>query len=192
MRRIALARRVWCAAALVPLVVMTGCGEGGGVRVEGDAPASVIPSPTPRSSAAAKVDPVALLNGDPKVGREIKADLKPCGGDEYPIDTSYGNVTGNSVPDVVINVSTCGDGVGLGGYVYRMENGRYREVFGDDQPPVYVDIEQGALELTRQVYSHSDAVCCPSGEDVIMYRWADGRFAETSHTHNDYGTTSDG
>jgi hypothetical protein len=189
-RRIAFARRAFYAAALVPLVVMTGCAEGSGVRVEGNAPASVIPPPSPRPSATARVDPVALLNGDPEVDTEIKSDLKPCAGDEYPIDTSYGNVTRGSVPDVVINVSTCGDGVGLGSYVYRMENGRYRDVFGDEQPPVYVDIEQGDLELTRQVYSHNDAVCCPSGEDVIMYHWTGHRFAETSRTHNDYGTTA--
>lgn len=189
MRSITAARRVLYAVALVPLVVMTGCAEGGGVRVEGSAPASVVPPP-PRPTAAAKIDPVALLHSDPKVGSDIKADLKPCGGHEYPIDTSYGNVTGGSVPDVVINVSTCGDGVGLGSYVYRMENGQYTDVFGDEQPPVYIDIEQGDLELTRQVYSHNDAVCCPSGEDVIMYHWTGSRFAETSHTHNEYGTTA--
>jgi hypothetical protein len=191
-RRIALARRACCAVALVPLVVLTGCAEGGGVRVEGSAPASVVPPPSPRPSTTARINPVALLDADPKVSGDIKSDLKPCAGDEYPIDISYGNVTGNSVPDVVINVSTCGDGVGLGSYVYRMENGRYKDVFGDEQPPVYVDIEQGDLELTRQVYSHNDAVCCPSGEDVIMYHWSGGRFTETSRTHNQYGTTADG
>lgn len=191
MRSITAARRVVCAAALVPLVVMTGCAEGGGVRVEGNAPASVVPPP-PRPSAGAKVDPVALLHSDPKVGGDIKARLKPCGGHEYPVDTSYGNITGDAVPDMVINVSTCGDGVGLGSYVYRMENGQYTDVFGDEQPPVYIDIEQGDLELTRQVYSHDDAVCCPSGEDVIVYHWTGGRFAETSHTHNEYGTAADG
>lgn len=191
MRRMTPARRALCAVALVPLALATGCAEGGGVRVEGNAPASVIPPPSPRASSVDRVDPIELLDGDPRVGRDIKDDLKSCGGDEYPIDTSYGNLTGNSMPDVVINVSTCGDGVGLGSYVYRAEGGRYVDVFSDEQPPVYLDMEQGVLELTRQVYSHDDEVCCPSGEDVIMYRWADGRFAETSRTHNEYGTATD-
>lgn len=186
------ARRALYAVALLPLVVMTGCAEGGGVRVEGDAPASVAPPALPSPSPASTVDPVALLRHDPKVSADIKADLKPCGGDEYPIDTSYGNVTGASVPDVVINVSTCGDGVGLGSYVYRMENGRYRDVFGDEETPVYIDILQGDLELTRQVYSHDDEVCCPSGEDVLIYHWSGGRFTLTEQTHNDYGPTTDG
>ncbi len=190
MRRITAARRALYTAALMPLILVTGCAEGGGVRVEGDAPASVVPPPSPRTTPSPKIDPVAVLDRDPKVDSDIKAHLKPCGGDEYPIDTSFGNVTGQSTPDLVINVSTCGDGVGLGSYVYRMEKGKYTDVFGDDQPPVYIDIEQGELELTRQVYAHDDAVCCPSGEDVIMYRWNGGRFTETSHTHNEYGTTA--
>lgn len=190
MRRITVARRVLCAAALLPLVVMTGCAEGGGVRVEGTAPASVVPPAGHGANQAPKVDPVSLLDHDPKVDDDIKDHLRPCGGDEYPIDTSYGNVTGDSTPDLVINVSTCTDGVGLGSYVYRMEKGRYVDVFGDEQPPVYIDIEQGELELTRQVYARDDAVCCPSGEDVIMYRWTGAKFVETSHTHNEYGATT--
>jgi hypothetical protein len=174
--------------ALLPLVVMTGCAEGGGVRVEGSAPASVLPPVGHSGSLAPKVNPVTLLQRDPKVDDDIKDHLHPCGGDEYPIDTSYGNVTGAATPDLVINVSTCSDGVGLGSYVYRMRKGRYVDVFGDDQSPVYIDIVQGELELTRQVYSRDDGVCCPSGEDVIMYRWTGSRFVETSHTHNEYGT----
>ena len=194
MRRITPVRCVLLAAALVPLVVLTGCAESGGVRVEGTAPTSVVKtSPTPRTAApAADVDPVALLQNDPNVGSEIKGELKPCGGHEFPIDTSYGDVTRNETPDVVINVSTCGDGVGLGSYVYRMENGQYVEVFGDEQPPVYLDIDKGDLQLTRQVYSKDDAVCCPSGEDVITYRWTGHRFAEISRTHSDYGKKANG
>ncbi len=190
MRRITPARRALCTAALMPLVLVTGCAEGGGVRVEGAGPASVIPPSPAHTSPTPHVDPVRLLRDDPKVDDDIKDHLRPCGGAEYPVDTSFGSVTGDTVPDLVINVSTCRDGVGLGSYVYRMEKGRYTDVFGVEQPPVYIDIEQGELELTRQVYAHDDAVCCPSGEDVIMYRWSGGRFVVTSHTHNEYGTST--
>ncbi|MBY8888715.1 LppP/LprE family lipoprotein [Streptomyces sp. PTM05] len=194
MRRIDPARCAFFAAALVPLVLVTGCAESGGVRVEGTAATSAVNTspPPPKATGVDKIDPVTLLRKDPKVGAEIKSDLKPCGGDEYPIDTSYGNLTGNSVPDVVINVSSCGDGVGLGSYVYRMENGRYTDVFGDEQPPVYIDIDKSDLELTRQVYSPGDSVCCPSGEDVITYHWSGDRFTETSRTHSDYGNKANG
>jgi hypothetical protein len=182
-----------CLAALGPLVLVAGCAQDGGVRVEGDAPAAVVPSTVPSPTGTPKVDPVALLRQDPKVSAAVKADLKPCGGDEYPVDTSYGDLTGGTAPDVVVNVSTCGDGVGLAGYVYRREGGRWVDVFGDDEPPVYLDIAQGELELTRQIYGHSDAVCCPSGEDVYVYHWGNGRFGLTSPpTRTEYGTDGDG
>ncbi len=192
MRRIGPARALFCLTALTPLVALAGCAQDGGVRVEGDAPAAVVPSTLPSPSASGRVDPVTLLRHDPKVSAAVKAALKPCGGDEYPVDTSYGDLTGGHRPDVVVNVSTCGDGVGLAGYVYRVVNGRYVDVFGDDSPPVYLDMAQGELELTRQIYSHDDAVCCPSGEDVYMYRWSNGRFGLTSApTRTEYGTGED-
>ena len=190
MRRIRAASRAACTAALLPLVLVTGCAEGGGVRVEGSAPASVVPPPARWSGPTPKVNPVTILLHDRKVDDDIKDHLRPCDGNQYPVDTSYGNVTGDTSPDLVINVSTCSDGVGLGSYVYRMEKGRYVDVFGVGQPLVYIDIEQGELEVSRQVYAHNDAVCCPSGEDVIMYRWNGAKFAEISHTHNEYGTTT--
>ncbi|MCQ4080978.1 LppP/LprE family lipoprotein [Streptomyces sp. RB6PN25] len=193
MRRIGPANYALAAAALVPLVMLTGCAEGGGVRVEGPASTSVASPPaSPSQEPAVKVDPIQLLTHDPKVGSEIKSDLKPCDGHEYPVDTSYGNVTRDTAPDVVINVSTCADGVGLGSYVYRMENGQYVDVFGDEQPPVYIDMNNGDLQLTRQVYAADDPVCCPSGEDVITYHWDGTRFTETSRTHSDYGTKANG
>ncbi len=194
MRRITVAGSALLAAALAPLVVLTGCAEGGGVRVEGRAPTAVVnttPSPEP-TAPAEDVDSVALVQNDPKISSQIKSGLKPCGGHEYPIDTSYGYVTHSDTPDVVINVSTCGDGVGLGSYVYRMENGQYVEIFGDEQPPVWLDIDKGDLQLTRQVYSKDDAVCCPSGEDEITYRWTGKGFAEISRTHSDYGKKTNG
>jgi hypothetical protein len=193
-RRIAALKCAMFAAALAPLVLVTGCAEGGGVRIEGTAPTSAVAeaSPEPAISEPPKVDPVALLTKDPKVGSDVKQDLKPCGGHEYPVNTSYGYLTGESAADVVINISTCGDGIGLGSYVYRMENGRYVDVFGDEQPPVYIVIDKGDIELYHEVYSGDDKVCCPSGEDVITYHWTGDRFAETSRTHNDYGKKANG
>jgi hypothetical protein len=174
-------------------VILTGCTTVNGVRVEGTASAAVTSPPaSPRPEPTAKVDPVQLLTHDPKVDSEIRADLKPCDGHEYPVDTSYGDVTRDTAPDVIVNISTCADGVGLGSYVYRMENGHYVDVFGDEQPPVYLDVNNGDLRLTRQVYATDDPVCCPSGEDVITYHWDGTRFTETSRTHSDYGARADG
>lgn len=87
-----------------------------------------------------------LLKADPEVDAGVKRDLKPCVGDEYPVDVSYGDLTGAKVSDVVINVLTCGDAVGVGAYVYRVAaEGKaaeeaaatqgYVNVFRNETPP---------------------------------------------------------
>ncbi|MFE7464013.1 hypothetical protein ACFU6R_07895 [Streptomyces sp. NPDC057499] len=171
-----------------------GCSTGGtGTRDEGPAGtqpvAQVTPSGEASSSArpAARVDPVALLKGDPRVSERVRTDLKPCTGSDYPVDTSYGTLTGGSVADVVVNVMTCADSVGVGTYVYRREgSGSYRNVFAIEQPAVYGTIDRGDLVVTTQVYEKKDAVAYPSGEEVITYRWAGSRFSEHDRVHNDF------
>jgi hypothetical protein len=98
-------------AALALLV--SACGTGGtGARDEGPADASSVagapsssPSPSP-SDTPRRVDAVRLVKEDPKVSATVKRDLKPCVGDEYPVDVSYGKLTGGSADDIVINVLT--------------------------------------------------------------------------------------
>ncbi|WP_405614091.1 hypothetical protein OG292_15880 [Streptomyces sp. NBC_01511] len=163
-----------------------------GTRDEGAAAvATVDPVAPPTSEAsalpAADIDPVALLREDPKVSVQVKADLKPCAKDAYPVDTSYGNLTGGTEPDVVINVMTCDDAVGLGSYVYReSDQRRYESVFVAEEPAVYATIDRGELVVTRQVYAKGDPVSFPSGEDVVTYSWADTRFAERYRVRNNY------
>ncbi|AYL39589.1 hypothetical protein CNQ36_19605 [Streptomyces fungicidicus] len=169
-----------------------GCGTGGtGARDEGPARAESVAS---APAAAAKpsrtpdrVDAVRLVKADPEVSAEVKRELKPCVADEYPVDVSYGSLTGGTVDDVVVNVLTCGDAVGVGSYVYREQSGSYVNVFSAEEPPVYGEIDRGDLVVTKQVYDRGDPVSSPSGENVITYRWESGRFAEKFRTHNDYG-----
>ncbi|MEK8172008.1 hypothetical protein NKH77_29805 [Streptomyces sp. M19] len=47
---------------------------------------------------------------------------------------AYGQLTGDRALDVVVNIMTCADGFGVGSYVYRKENGAYRNVFTDEEP----------------------------------------------------------
>ena len=75
------------------------------------------------------MDAVRLVKSDPKVSEEVKHELKPCVADEYPVDVSYGELTGGTAEDVVVNVLTCGDAVGVGSYVYRERDGAYQNVF---------------------------------------------------------------
>ncbi|MEV7864521.1 hypothetical protein AB0P17_00105 [Streptomyces sp. NPDC088124] len=173
-------------------LLAAGCSTGGtGTRDEGAAVTAPVErgAPTPRASVvtpATTVDAVALLRTDPKVSRRIKADLKPCAEDTYPVDTSYGNLTGGAAPDLVVNVMTCGDAVGIGTFVYREKNHAYENVFTAEEPAVYSTIDRGELVVTQQVYGKGDPVSYPSGEDVVTYSWSDGRFTERYRVRNDF------
>ncbi|PNG20428.1 hypothetical protein C1J00_20360 [Streptomyces cahuitamycinicus] len=173
-------------------LLVSGCGAGGtGARDEGPAHADSVAGAATPSAAPSKspdtVNAVKLVKDDPKVAPEVKRELKPCAADEYPVDVSYGNLTQGSADDVVVNVLTCGDAVGVGSYVYREQDGSYENVFKAEEPPVYAEIDRGDLVVTKQVYEKGDPVSSPSGESVITYRWTAGHFAEKYRTHNDYG-----
>ncbi|MFI0510755.1 hypothetical protein RKD19_003682 [Streptomyces canus] len=174
---------------------VSACATGGtGTRDEGPAHAvagtGVSPSALPSALASPRLDrkgAVALLRSDPKVSEAVKRDLEPCGTDQYPVDLFYGDLTGGAADDVVVNVVTCADLVGVGSYVYREEDGSYQNVFQTEEPPVYAEIDRGDLVVTKQVYEKGDPVSDPSGENVITYRWVSGRFAAVYRTHSDYG-----
>ncbi|CAL9490289.1 Lipoprotein CseA [Streptomyces sp. enrichment culture] len=187
------------AAVAVPAALvlsLSACAAGGtGARDEGpahgDPVAGTAAAPPAVPSATASRTPgragaVRLVKADPRVSAEVKRELKPCVADEYPVDVSYGNLTGGPAEDIVVNVLTCGDAVGVGSYVYRREDGRYQNVFQAEEPPVYAEIDRGDLVVTKQVYEKGDPVSSPSGENVVTYRWSSGRFAEKYRTHNDY------
>ncbi len=179
----------------------TGLRDGGPARtdpVAKTAPSTTTPGSSSEPSSATsgqplkKVDPVALLKADPKVSAEVKRDLKPCTGKEYPVDVSYGKVTGSAVVDIVVNVLSCADALGRGSYVYRADGARYENVFSDEQPPVYAEIDRGDLVVTKQVYGKSDPLAYPSGEDVITYRWDGEKFTEQDRVHSEYSNVVDG
>ncbi|WP_255306411.1 hypothetical protein [Streptomyces sp. Wb2n-11] len=178
-------------AAVVGLFVVSCHAGGTGARDAGPARTDPVARATlsegePSQPAAKRVDAVALLQGDPEVSATVKRDLKPCVKDEYPVDTSYGKLTGGTANDVVVNVMTCGDAVGIGTYVYREDEGAYRNVFAAESPAVYAEIDRGDLVLTKPVYGKNDPMAYPSGEEVITYRWSGSRFTVQDHVHNDF------
>lgn len=189
-------------AALAALgLFLTACATGGtGARDEGPASSEAVAkgAPSPAASASPsktpkRVDAVKLVKDDPEVSDSVKSALtKPCVADEYPVDVSYGDLTGGTTDDVVVNVMTCGDAVGIGSYVYREESGRYENVFKTEEPPVYAEIDRGDLVITQQLYKKGDPVEYPSSEEVITYGWTATRFTERSRTHNDYSNAVGG
>lgn len=201
-RGVVVSATVVCLLLAVALMACTATSTG--TRDEGPARSEPVasspteaPSPKPRVKRA---DAVKLLKTDPEVDPGVKRDLKPCAGDEYPLDVSYGDLTGAKVSDLVINVMTCGDAVGVGAYVYRAAPAGkaaeeaaatqgYVNVFQNETPPVYAEIDRGDLVVTRQMYDKGDSVAYPSGEEVVTYHWKDGAFAEQYRMHNDYSNT---
>ncbi|MDJ0466353.1 hypothetical protein [Streptomyces sp. H27-C3] len=168
------------------------CDAGGtGTRDAGPARTDPVARATPSDGAttppaAKRVNAVALLQEDPKVSETVKRDLKPCVKDEYPVDTSYGKLTGSTDNDVVVNVMTCGDAVGIGTYVYREQGNSYANVFAAEAPAVYAEIDRGDLVLTKPVYGKNDPMAYPSGEEVITYRWSGNKFTVHDQVHNDF------
>ncbi|MEU3952049.1 hypothetical protein [Streptomyces achromogenes] len=186
-------------AALAALALfLAACGSGGtGARDEGPAHASAaaVAGASPSASAFGKfrrVDAVALLKRDPQVSPAVKRELKPCDGDDYQVDVSYGDLTDAPVDDVVINVMTCADWVGIGSYVYRDDKGVFRNVFKSEESPVYAEIDRGTLSVTRQYYEQDDPISSPSGDVVTPYTWKSGRFVPGKPTRNEYGKSADG
>ncbi len=191
-------RRAWQAVTTAAAVIAAlwlfaaACATGGtGARDEGPAGSDqraggATPSPSPTESRRSVAEVVRLVKDDPKVSKAVKRDLQPCVADEYPVDVSYGDLTGGSANDILVNVMTCGDAVGVGSYVYRERGSGYQNVFRAEEPPVYAEIDRGDLVVSQQLYEEGDPVSYPSSEEVITYRWATDRFTEQSRTHNDY------
>jgi len=193
-----------CVLAVLALCA-SACGAGGtGARDEGPAHAEVSLGGTAPAQSRSKqenrsefsapqdprsVDAVSLVKADPAVAAEVKRDLKPCVADQYPVDVEYGNLTGGAADDIVVNVLTCADAVGVGSYVYQERDGRYQNVFKAEEPPVYAEIDRGYLVVTNQVYARDDAVSNPSGETVITYAWNSGAFTKKTSSHTEYGNT---
>ncbi|MFE9449146.1 hypothetical protein [Streptomyces sp. NPDC006739] len=179
-------------------LLVSACATGGtGARDEGPAHSDAVAGSAATPAAAPsdtyrRVDAVALVKNDPKVSATVKRDLKPCSGDDYPVDVSYGNLTDGSREDVVVNVLTCGDAVGVGSYVYRSASGSYEDVFKNEESPVYAEIDRGDLMVTKQVYEKGDPVSSPSGENVITYNWSAGRFVQEDFHHTDYSNAVGG
>ncbi|CAM5449181.1 SigE family RNA polymerase sigma factor [Streptomyces griseus] len=118
---------------------------------------------------------------------------QPCAGKAYPVDTSYGSLTGGPSADVVVNVMSCADSVSVGTYVYRADDdGAYKNVFSAEVPAVYGTIDRGDLVVTTQVYGSKDPLSSPSGSEVVTYRWASDRFTEHDRVHNDFSRAVEG
>lgn len=172
-------------------VVVTGCGTTGtGARKEGPAPSPSVRRQATAAAPAIARDPRALatmVRRDSSVSAGVRKDLTPCPGADYPMATDTGDLTAGDGPDLVVNVTSCGDGLGVAAYVYRMVKGKYQNVFADERPPVYGSVEGGQLQIIHEVYKVDDRVSYPTGQESVLYVWRDGSFVQVSRSYADFG-----
>ncbi|BBA99339.1 hypothetical protein RVR_5913 [Actinacidiphila reveromycinica] len=200
MRRVALTT----AAGALACVAAAGCGTTvTGARQEGPAPTATVKAPDTGAPALA-ADPAALagmVRRDTSVSADVREDLEPCTsggsgdgsdttGATYPLDTDSGDLTSGDGPDLVVNVTTCGDGLGIAAYVYRRTGTKYRCVFADERSPVYGSVINGRLQVVHEVYRTDDAVAYPTGEETVAYAWRGTHFLEVSRSYFDFGATT--
>ncbi|WNI17105.1 hypothetical protein [Actinacidiphila sp. ITFR-21] len=180
-------------ALLGACVAVAGCGtDATGARREGPAP-SVSMKTRPAAVPAIVSDPGALagmVRRDTGVSAGVRRDLAPCGDDGYPMDTDAGDLTAGDGPELVVNVTTCGDRLGIAAYVYRMVGGKYRCVFADEHGPVYGSVDDGRLEVVHEVFPSDDPVAYPTGEESATYTWRTGHFVQTARSFTGYGAPS--
>lgn len=167
---------------------VAGCGTRvTGARREGPAATATVKTPSTRAPAIASntVALAHLVGRDTSVSADVRADLSPCLGGQYPMDAEAGNLTSGDGPDLVVNITTCADGTGLAAYVYRMIGGKYENVFSDDRPPVTASVDGGRLEVIHEVYRSDDLPSNPTGFEQITYAWEGNRFVEVARSFSD-------
>lgn len=79
----------------------------------------------------------------------------------------------------VYSVSTAGDSYSFASFVVRNDAGTPRIVLAVGGTDIYLSSgKDGSLVAQEAIYEPQDAMCCPSGWSVRLFRYQDGRFIE--------------
>ncbi|GAB3931936.1 hypothetical protein GCM10029976_037120 [Kribbella albertanoniae] len=177
-------------AAVVALAVLSGCGNGSGLRVEGAEPAeggSVSPrvaAPSATTSPSVRSKPVQAaplteirtrLLADRGLDSHSRAILVKC----TVISRCLGpgptvDVMHSGVPQQVVYIHTLEKFV-FGAFLMALEPAGPRRIWSlkVDQPTINAN-PQGDLVVASEIFQPDDKPCCPSEGKVEVYRW-DGR-----------------
>lgn len=199
------ARRRTPLTALVTVIAVAGlaaCANGGGLRVEGaDAPATsaspsgkpslmegVGPSPKAERTPAAAVDlrqvRVKLLadKHTPAYARKVLVNctvISRCLSRGKTVDVLH-----SGTPQQIVLIHTLENFV-FGFFLIAVEPTGPRPIWNlrADLPTVNAS-PQGDLVVESKIFTIEDAVCCPSGRRVEVYRWNGRQMTKVSSTDN--------
>ncbi|ADB30888.1 hypothetical protein Kfla_1794 [Kribbella flavida DSM 17836] len=182
------ARRLLPAAlALVALLGVAGCANGGGLRVEGSGP-SGSSSPAPASQTPRVLDnkdqrtPPAVtvslaqvrqkLLADPGLEAYFRTILAKCDVAERCMTRGATvNVLDSDRPQLVVYIHTI-DKFIYGAVLIALETTGPRPVWSLRAEQLKIKAsQQGDLVVESGVFAADDATCCPSVTRVDVYRW---------------------
>jgi hypothetical protein len=192
------------ALALTALVVLSGCANGSGLRVEGAEP-TASPSPSPSVSTNHGFGPAPTVKPTPEIAPaqstmtlpEVRDSLQA----DKALDPFFQTVVGKcsvvarcltrgaSVdvlktgrPQLVVLIHTVENFV-IGAVLMADSPKGPRRVWSlkADQLKIYPS-QQGDLVVESQIFALDDRPCCPSGRRVEVYRWSGGQMTMVSST----------
>lgn len=200
------ARRLLPAAlVLAGLVVLSGCANGGGLRVEGaDTPAtSAAPSPSVNRGFAPSTPPSGTPSTTPapRVGAaamdltEIRDSLR----NDTQVDAYFRRLLGRCTviarcltrgpavdmmktgqPQQVVLIHTL-DNFVVGAALMAATPTGPRRVWSLKADQLKISpTRQGDLVVEAKIFTVDDAPCCPSGSTVQVYRWVGGQMTTVS------------
>lgn len=176
--------------ALVALLALTGCANGGGLRVEGaevpstpatpsDKPSTNFAGPDQRTPAR-PATPVTVsleqvrvsLLADKNLESYFRVLLAGCTIIERCLTRGPTvNVMRSATPQLVVMIHTV-DGFVYGAVLMAVEPGGPRRIWGLKADKLRINpSQQGDLVVESSIFQSDDPVCCPSVTRVEVFRW---------------------
>jgi hypothetical protein len=186
------------AVAVAVLVVLSGCANGSGLRVEGADPATTsstpsastkqgfAPTPTPSTPKVATSDMTLpevrdSLRADPGLDPYFKKIVGRCTVVARCLTRGVAvDVMKTGTPQLVVLVHT-NDNFVFGAVLMADSPKGPRRVWSLKADQLKINpSQQGDLVVESQIFTLDDAPCCPSGRLVEVYRWAGGQMTKVS------------
>lgn len=185
------------ALVLTVLVVLSGCANGGGLRVEGaDAPAATsTPVPSinrgfaPTETATPEVTPAAMtlpevrdsLLAEKRLDPYFRAVLDGCTQTQRCLTRGASvDVMKSGRSQLVVLIHTV-DKFVIGAVLMAATPSGPRQVWSLKAEQLkIIPSRHSDLVVESQIFTVDDAPCCPSGRQVEVYRWVGGQMTKVS------------